>query len=45
MLFHSTRGNDSGKDFVTILMQGLADDGGIPSHRCRCRRGIPYHFS
>ena len=29
MLFHSTRGNDSGKDFATILMQGLADDGGI----------------
>ena len=29
MLFHSTRGNDSGKDFVTILMQGLADDGGL----------------
>jgi threonine synthase len=34
MLFHSTRGNDSGKDFVTILMQGLADDGGLfmPDH-------------
>ena len=34
MLFHSTRGNDSGKDFATILMQGLADDGGLfmPDH-------------
>jgi threonine synthase len=29
MLFHSTRGNDSGKDFATILMQGLANDGGL----------------
>ena len=34
MLFHSTRGNDSGKDFSTVLMQGLADDGGLfmPDH-------------
>ena len=34
MLFHSTRGNDSGKDFATILMQGLAADGGLfmPDH-------------
>ena len=34
MLFHSTRGNDSGKDFATVLMQGLADDGGLfmPDH-------------
>ena len=29
MHFHSTRGKDSGKDFSTILMQGLADDGGL----------------
>ena len=29
MLFHSTRGKDSGKDFASILMQGLADDGGL----------------
>jgi len=34
MLFHSTRGKDSGKDFSAILMQGLADDGGLfmPDH-------------
>ena len=29
MLFHSTRGKDSGKDFASILMQGLAEDGGL----------------
>ena len=29
MLFHSTRGKDSDKDFASILMQGLADDGGL----------------
>jgi len=29
MLFHSTRGKDSKKDFASILMQGLADDGGL----------------
>ena len=29
MLFHSTRGKDTDKDFATILMQGLADDGGL----------------
>ena len=29
MLFHSTRGKDAEKDFATILMQGLADDGGL----------------
>ena len=29
MLFHSTRGQDSKKDFASILMQGLADDGGL----------------
>ena len=34
MLFHSTRGKDSNKDFASILMQGLADDGGLfmPNH-------------
>jgi len=34
MLFHSTRGKDSNKDFASILMQGLADDGGLfmPDH-------------
>ena len=34
MLFHSTRGKDSSKDFASILMQGLADDGGLfmPDH-------------
>ena len=29
MFFHSTRGQDSKKDFASILMQGLADDGGL----------------
>ena len=29
MLFHSTRGQDSKKDFASILMQGLADDWGL----------------
>ena len=29
MLYHSTRGKDSDKDFASILMQGLADDGGL----------------
>jgi|TARA_A100001011_G_scaffold70207_2_gene71783 threonine synthase len=29
MLFHSTRGKDSDKDFASILMQGLARDGGL----------------
>ena len=29
MLFHSTRGKDSNKDFASILMQGLANDGGL----------------
>ena len=29
MLFHSTRGKDPDKDFASILMQGLADDGGL----------------
>ena len=34
MLFHSSRGNDPDKDFASILMQGLADDGGLfmPDH-------------
>jgi threonine synthase len=34
MLFHSTRGKDPDKDFASILMQGLADDGGLfmPNH-------------
>jgi len=34
MLFHSTRGKDTDKDFASILMQGLADDGGLfmPDH-------------
>lgn len=34
MLFHSTRGKDSNKDFASVLMQGLADDGGLfmPDH-------------
>ena len=34
MHFHSTRGKDSDKDFASILMQGLADDGGLfmPDH-------------
>jgi len=29
MIFHSTRGNDSGKTFEEVLMQGLASDGGL----------------
>ena len=29
MLFHSTRGEDSGKTFEEVLMQGLASDGGL----------------
>ena len=29
MFFHSTRGKDKDKDFSSILMQGLADDGGL----------------
>ena len=29
MLFHSTRGKDPDKDFASILMQGLAKDGGL----------------
>jgi len=29
MLFHSTRGKDKDKDFSSILMQGLANDGGL----------------
>lgn len=29
MLFHSTRGKDSNKTFEQILMQGLAQDGGL----------------
>mgnify|MGYP006233750655 CR=1 FL=1 len=29
MLFHSTRGNDKNKTFEEVLMQGLADDGGL----------------
>ena len=29
MLFHSTRGKDPDKDFASILMQGLAEDGGL----------------
>ena len=29
MLFHSTRGKDSDTDFASILMQGLAEDGGL----------------
>ena len=29
MFFHSTRGTDKDKDFSSILMQGLADDGGL----------------
>ena len=34
MLFHSTRGKDYDKDFASILIQGLADDGGLfmPDH-------------
>ena len=29
MLFHSTRGKDSNKTFEQVLMQGLAQDGGL----------------
>tara|TARA_B100000900_G_scaffold325601_1_gene285465 strand:+ start:115 stop:1491 length:1377 start_codon:yes stop_codon:yes gene_type:complete len=29
MFFHSTRGKDKEKDFSSILMQGLANDGGL----------------
>ena len=29
MLFQLTRGKDSDKDFASILMQGLAEDGGL----------------
>ena len=29
MLFHSTRGNDFGRTFEEVLMQGLAKDGGL----------------
>ena len=29
MLFHSTRGKDNNKTFEEVLMQGLADDGGL----------------
>ena len=29
MLFHSTRGGDANKTFEEVLMQGLADDGGL----------------
>tara|TARA_Y100000768_G_scaffold63159_1_gene43257 strand:- start:470 stop:1846 length:1377 start_codon:yes stop_codon:yes gene_type:complete len=29
MFFHSTRGKDKDKDFSSILMQGLASDGGL----------------
>ena len=29
MLFHSTRGKDSNKTFEEVLMQGLAEDGGL----------------
>ena len=29
MLFHSTRGKDKDKTFEQVLMQGLADDGGL----------------
>ena len=29
MLFHSTRGKDSNKTFEEVLMQGLAQDGGL----------------
>ena len=29
MLFHSTRGEDANKTFEEVLMQGLADDGGL----------------
>ena len=29
MLFHSTRGGDANKTFEEVLLQGLADDGGL----------------
>ena len=29
MLFHSTRGKDKNKTFEEVLMQGLANDGGL----------------
>ena len=29
MFFHSTRGKDHDKSFASILMQGLAEDGGL----------------
>ena len=29
MLFHSTRGQDSDRTFEEVLMQGLANDGGL----------------
>ena len=29
MFFHSTRGKDKDKTFEQVLMQGLADDGGL----------------
>ena len=29
MFFHSTRGKDKSKSFEEVLMQGLADDGGL----------------
>ena len=29
MFFHSTRGKDKDKNFSSILMQGLANDGGL----------------
>ncbi len=29
MLFHSTRGKDNNKTFEDVLMQGLAEDGGL----------------
>ncbi len=29
MIFHSTRGKDKDKTFEQVLMQGLADDGGL----------------
>ena len=29
MLFHSTRGKDNNKTFEDVLMQGLAQDGGL----------------
>ena len=29
MFFHSTRGKDKNKTFEEVLIQGLADDGGL----------------